>query len=319
MVKLKMTGNLQIEHRIQIQTMLDNNHKAKEIALYVGCHISTIYREVKRVLGFSSYDAQGSQTAISTNMVRDNKRSPSDDLVKLIDSKLTDDQWSPNQISKWLKLHGREEISHTWIYEHIERDRLAGGKLHTNLRSGKYVPKNHDYKGKIPDRVTIDDRPEIIDERSRLGDYEIDLIVGTKNKGAILSMIDRSSRFCILKKLSGKTAAEVEESLVNALLPYKDMLLTITSDNGNEFINHKSIAERLEIEYYFAHPYASYERGSIENLNGLVRQYIPKGTDFATVEEKTVKMAQDKLNNRPKAVLGYYTPNEYLENMKKAA
>ena len=145
------------------------------------------------------------------------------------------------------------------------------------------------------------------------------MIVETKNKGAILSMIDRSRRFCILKKLSGKTAAEVEESLVNALLPHKDVLLTITSDNGNEFINHKSIAERLEVEYYFAHPYASYERGSIENLNGLVRQYIPKGTDFATVEENTVKMAQDKSNNRPKAVLGYYTPNEYLENMKNAA
>ena len=106
MVKLEMIGNLNIEHRIQIQTMLDNKHKAKEIALYVGCHISTIYRETKRVLGFSAYDAQASQSAVSINMVRGNRRSPSDDLIKLIDSKLTDDQWSPNQISKWLKLHG---------------------------------------------------------------------------------------------------------------------------------------------------------------------------------------------------------------------
>lgn len=154
-----MIGNLTIEHRIQVQTMLDNMHKAKEIAFYVGCHISTIYREIKRVLRFSSYDVQASQSTVSTNMIRENQRSPSDALVKLIDSQLTDEQWSPNQISKWLKLHGHEEISHTWIYEHIERDRLAGGKLHTSLRSGKYEPKNHDYKGKIPDRITIDDRP----------------------------------------------------------------------------------------------------------------------------------------------------------------
>ena len=154
-----MIGNLTIEHRIQVQTMLDNMHKAKEIAFYVGCYISTIYREIKRVLRFSSYDVQASQSTVSTNMIRENQRSPSDALVKLIDSQLTDEQWSPNQISKWLKLHGHEEISHTWIYEHIERDRLAGGKLHTSLRSGKYEPKNHDYKGKIPDRITIDDRP----------------------------------------------------------------------------------------------------------------------------------------------------------------
>ncbi len=112
-----MIGNLTIEHRIQVQTMLDNMHKAKEIAFYVGCHISTIYREIKRVLRFSSYDVQASQSAVSTNMIRENQRSPSDALVKLIDSKLTDEQWSPNQISKWLKLHGHEEISHTWIYK----------------------------------------------------------------------------------------------------------------------------------------------------------------------------------------------------------
>jgi IS30 family transposase len=301
------------------KVQIDNNHKAKEIALYVGCHISTIYREIKRFYSSSSYNAKISQSEASTNMIRTNHRSPSSSLVSLIDSKLIEEQWSPNQISRWLKLHGHENISHTWIYAHIERDRITGGKLYTNLRLGKYEPKNLDYKGKIPDRITIDDRPSIIDERSRLGDYEIDLIVGTKNKGAILSILDRSSRCCILNKLNGKTAYEVEESLVSALLPYKNVLLTITSDNGNEFINHKSIAKRLDIDYYFAHPYASYERGSIENLNGLVRQYIPKGTDFANVEEKTVKIIQNKLNNRPKEVLGYYTPNEYLENITNAA
>ena len=320
MVELIMTGNLTIKHRIQIQTMLDNKHKTKEIAKYIGCHISTLYREIKHALGLSpSYNAHVAQSAASRNMVRDRQQSPSVDLIDMIESKLTDEQWSPMQISKWLTLHGHEEVSHTWIYQHIERDRLSGGSIHTNLRSGKYEPKNHDYKGKIPDRRTIDDRPEIIEDRARLGDYEIDLIVGTKNRGAIISMVDRCSRVCFLQKLTSKTALEVEESILNILLPYKDNILTITTDNGNEFINHKSISEKLGIDYYFAHPYASYERGSIENINGLVRQYIPKGTDFDTVDKETVIMAQVKLNNRPKAVLGYLSPNEYEAIMKKAA
>jgi IS30 family transposase len=153
-----------------------------------------------------------------------------------------------------------------------------------------------------------------------LGDYEIDLIVGPKNRGAILSIIDRVSRKCLLEKLTGKTASEVATGVIAALLPYKSFIFTITSDNGTEFTHHEEIAKALGIQYYFANPYASYERGSIENLNGLVRQYIPKGTDFNLISPEEIKVIEEKLNNRPRKVLDYWTPNEFLrQNMMKVA
>lgn len=123
-----------------------------------------------------------------------------------------------------------------------------------------------------------------------------------------MSIVDRTSRLCKLKKLVGKTA----EAIVETLLPYKSEIHTLTSDNGNEFTNHESIAEQLGIQYYFARPYASYERGSVENLNGLVRQYILKGIDFNAVEEHTLNWIEKRLNNQPRKILGYYSPIEFI-------
>jgi len=311
--------NLTFEHRIKIQTMLENSHKPSEIATYIGCAVSTIYREIKKVLNEGdSYHAATANSIATINMMRESVQSPSDATIDLVEEKLKED-WSPEQISNWLKKKKLPSVSHAWIYDYIEEDKLKFGRLYKHLRHGKYIPKNHEYKGKIANRTPIEERPAIVDERARLGDYEVDLIVGTKNKGAILSIVDRSSRLCKLKKLIGKTAKEVEESIIEALLPYKSEIYTLTSDNGLEFANHLGIAKALGIEYYFARPYASYERGSIENLNGLVRQYIPKGTDFNTVEPCTVKWIEKRLNNRPRKTLGFSTPLEFLANFKRAA
>ena len=139
------------------------------------------------------------------------------------------------------------------------------------MRRGKYSFGHKEYKGKIKNRTTIDQRPEIINERKRLGDFEIDLIVGPKNKGAILTVVDRLSRQCIIEKLGGKGSKEIKDILFNTFNNYDGEKHSITSDNGSEFTLHEEIAKELEIDYYFAHPYASYERGSIENLNGLIR------------------------------------------------
>jgi IS30 family transposase len=314
-----MTGNLKLEHRIIIQTMKYYGHKISEIADYIGCAVSTIYRELKKLVGESdNYDAHIANAIVSNSMIRESKQAPSEDVIEMVDDHIRK-EFSPDQINKRFKLLGLSTVSHTWIYKHIEKDKINGGTLHKHLRHGKYEPKNLEYKGKIPNRVPIEDRPAIVDDRDRLGDYEIDLIVGVKNRGAILSIVDRSSRQCWLQKLTGKTAIEVEEAIVAVLDPYKGYIHTITTDNGNEFINHERIAKKLETKYYFAHPYASYERGSVENLNGLVRQYIPKGTDFNDVEEYTVKMIENKLNNRPRKTLGYYTPLEVSICKKKAA
>ena len=317
--QLLVKKNLTFEDRIQIQTMVENDHKPSEIAKYIGYSVSTIYRELKKVLDEGgSYHAAKAHSITTINMMRTSVQSPSDATIDLVEAKIKED-WSPEQISNWLKKNNLPSVSHTWIYHYIEEDQSKFGTLYKHLRHGKYTPQNHEYKGKIANRTSIEERPAIIDERTRLGDYEVDLIVGVKNRGAILSIIDRTSRLCKLRKLVGKTAQEVEAAIIEALLPYKSEIHTLTSDNGNEFTNHARIAEQLGIKYYFARPYASYERGSVENLNGLVRQYIPKGTDFSTVEAYTVKWIEQRLNNRPRKTLGYFTPIEFLAKTAKVA
>ena len=311
-----MSQHLQKSERIQIQTLLEVGKSIDDIALYLGRHRSTIYREMNRAgADVEKYQAEVYHNHSRSNMSRTIDKGPSSEIIFLIDQKILCEQWSPEQISNWLKISNYEPVSHTWIYQHIERDKSEGGELFNNLRRGSYSKGHKPYKGNIPDRISIEERPSIVNERARLGDYEIDLIVGPKNKGAILSVIDRVSRCCILEKLNGKSSTEVSEQIINLLQSSSGPIFTITTDNGTEFTDHKNISSKLNINYYFADPYASYERGSIENLNGLVRQYIPKGTDFNDIDPVQVKTIQDKLNRRPRKVLGFLSPIEYIKNI----
>ncbi len=307
-----MAQQLQKLERIQIQTLLETGRSIDAISVYLGRHRSTIYREMHRVdVSRKDYQAERFHRRARKNMARQIARSPSSELILLIEKKILNEQWSPEQISNWLKLHNHGTVSHTWIYRHISKDKAEGGELFNHLRKGSYSKGHKPYKGTILERVSIEERPDVVKERSRLGDYEMDLIVGRKNKGAILSIIDRTSRYCILEKLKNKSSAEVAEKAINALQSTTKQSFTITTDNGTEFTEHKAIAKELNIDYYFAHPYASYERGSIENLNGLVRQYIPKGTSFTEIDNKKVKTIQQKLNTRPRKVLEFLSPIQY--------
>jgi len=311
-----MSQHLQKSERIQIQTLLEVGKSIDAISLYLGRHRSTIYREMNRAgADMKDYQAEIYHNHSRKNMARKVEKGPSSAVILLIEQKILCEQWSPEQISNWLKISEYEPVSHTWIYQHIEKDKFEGGELFNNLRRGSYSKGHKPYKGNILDRVSIEERPNIVNERVRLGDYEIDLIVGPKNKGAILSVIDRVSRCCILEKLNSKCSTEVSEQVIKLLQSSSSLAFTITTDNGTEFTDHKNIASKLNINYYFAHPYASYERGSIENLNGLVRQYIPKGTDFNDIDPVQVKTIQDKLNRRPRKVLGFLSPIEYLKNI----
>ncbi len=249
-------------------------------------------------------------------MARHRHQGPALETIAIIEEKIINEQWSPEQISGWLQLHDDISISHTWIYQHVEKDLEQGGELSNHMRRGKYSFEPREYKGKIKNRMTIDKRPDVINQRKRLGDFETDLIVGRKNKGAILTIIDRLSRYCIISKLNGKGSQEVKETLVQALEQYHGQKHSITSDNGNEFMLHQEISETLNIKYYFAHPYASYERGSIENLNGLIRQYIPKGKTFDGITQEEIQQIEDKLNSRPRKILNYLTPKEFNGNMR---
>lgn len=244
-------------------------------------------------------------------MGRKLENSPSSTIITLINTKIINEQWSPEQISCWLKLHNYENVSHTWIYRHIARDKAADGELHNHMRRGYYHKGHKEYRGKIQNRVSIDLRPDVVNNRERLGDFEVDLIVEPKDQGAILTLIDRVSRECIIEKLDGKMASGVSKKIIQTLGKQVLKPHTITSDNGTEFTEHQAIAKSLGIKYFFAHPYASYERGGIENLNGLIRQYIPKGTVFDDITNEDVKIIQNKLNTRPRKVLDFLTPQEY--------
>lgn len=306
-----MAKHLSIEERIKLEALLDAKVSLQEISKQLGRNCSTIYRE-RRKMGFLSdkYNASMYQRLARQNMSRDqSNKGPSVETIKIIEARILNDQWSPEQITNWLRKHKHESPCHTWIYKHIKSDKEEGGELHNNLRRGNYSKGHKPYIGTIKNRISIEQRPEEINQRTRCGDYEIDLIVGPKNQGAILSIVDRKSRECRLEKLQDKSAESVMLATIQCL---PSNALSVTSDNGTEFSNHEKISINRSLKYYFAHPYASYERGSIENLNGLVRQYIPKGVSFDTITNDTVKMIEAKLNNRPRKVLDFMTPLEYV-------
>ncbi len=196
----------------------------------------------------------------------------------------------------------------------IRADRRAGGTLYRHLRRRGKKPNwrggRHAGRGHIPGRVDIGERPWVVEEKSRIGDWELDTIIGARHWGALVSSVDRGSKFTFLERVEVKTAAAVTTALTRRMEPIRDRVHTLTADNGKEFAGHRAISDSLGAGFYFATPYHSWERGLNEHTNGLVRQYFPKGTDFRQVTEAQVRAVEDRLNHRPRKVLGYRTPAE---------
>lgn len=235
----------------------------------------------------------------------------------LVEYLLCEHQWSPEQISLRLKEDNVLEISHERIYQHIILDKQTGGELYTHLRERTKRRKRYgsgkQRRGRIPNQVSIDKRPVVTDARDEPGaDWEGDLIIGAKHKQAIVTLVDRCTRFTLMAKVPFKTAGAVQEAICGCLSSVKAVFRSCTLDNGKEFAQHEKISRKLGGQVYFAHPYSSWERGTNENTNGLIRQYFPKDCDFTTITDKQLKEVQDKLNNRPRKVLGMKTPNELL-------
>ncbi len=230
----------------------------------------------------------------------------------MVDEKLRQD-WSPEQISGWLEKRQAIHISHEWIYQHILADQQAHGDLATHLRQhGKRRKRygKYDRRGNLPNRVSIDERPPLVEERKRLGDWEIDTLIGKGHQGALVSLVERKSRYTLLQPVIQRQAHLVADATISLLQPFADVVHTITGDNGKEFAEHARIAEALKASFYFAHPYSAWERGTNENTNGLVRQYFPKKTDFSKVGLAETKLAVDRLNHRPRKCLDFQTPFE---------
>ena len=308
--------HLTIEQRSQIYVLKSTSHLQKDIASYIGVDKSTISRELKRNLGNRVYRYKQAHTmAVERRSLASSKHKKwTSELEEQVNKGLKK-QHSPEQISGRLKLVGFN-ISHERIYQHVHNNRANGGVLYKELRhkGKKYNYKRgskHAGRGCIPNRIDISKRPEVAENKSRLGDWEGDTIIGKNHKGAILSMVDRKSKFTLLCLLQNKTAKSVVSATKRCFnrAPRK-ICRTITYDNGKEFSSHGLISKALDMRCFFARPYSSWERGLNEHTNGLVRQYLPKKTDFTVLTNKKILEIENKLNDRPRKVLGYLTPRE---------
>lgn len=300
------------EQRYQIYALMKAKHSQAEIASIVGVHKSTVSREVRRNRGLKGYrPKQAQQLTLQRRQAKGQPRITAGHWGR-VDELLRED-WSPEQVSLWLAEKEQVSISHEWIYQYILKDKREGGQLHLHLRCQKPRRKrygSYDRRGQIPNRVSIEERPDIVDQRTRLGDWELDTLIGKHHKQAIVSLTERKSRLALIAKVPTKEAEGVKDAVIKLLTPLSEHVHTITSDNGKEFACHQIIAEALTTDFYFAHPYASWERGLNENTNGLIRQYFPKGSDFTAISEQNIQHVMDKLNNRPRKCLGMKTPNQ---------
>jgi IS30 family transposase len=212
-------------------------------------------------------------------------------------------------------------ISHEWIYQHVLADKRAGGDLYKHLRCQKQRRKRYgtyNRRGKLLNCHSIEERPAIVNHRKRLGDWEVDTLVGKDRKQALVTLTERKSRFTLLGKVSHRSAQAVRDQIQRLLLPIRDKVHTLTSDPGKEFAYHEQIAQLLQLKYYFAHPYAAWERGTNENTNGLLRQYFPKNHDLHLVSCREIDHAMSRLNFRPPKSLRFKTPFEVFQHLSVA-
>lgn len=300
------------EQRYQIKALMKEGHNQTKIAANVGCHKSTISRELRRNSGRKGYRPhQADELAYDRQCEAYRSRITWETWQEV--ERLLRQDWSPEQIAGRLKLENKATVSHECIYLYVYAEKRRGGTLHQHLRSQKKQRKRYSgyiRRGQIPNRTSIEKRPKIVARKGRFGDWEADTIVGARHKGGLLSVVERKSKLTRLRRLATKAAAVMKDSCIELLAPLAARVHTITVDNGKEFCDHKLIAAGLQARVYFAHPYASWERGLNENTNGLVRQYFPKKYEFAKITDQDLQQVEDRLNNRPRKTLGYRTPNE---------
>ena len=305
------------DERYQIWANRKAGLSIPKIANELGRHKSAIYREIARNSGRRGYRLkQANEKARQRKSAASKAIKMTVELIGIVEEKLEID-WSPEQISGWLLNEKGILISHERIYQHVWQDKQNGGELYKHLRcQGKKYDKRRNGKstrGQIKNQVSIDDRPRIVDDKKRVGDWEIDTVIGKNHQGAIVTVVERKTLFTVAALVESKQADAVTAATIDLLTPLQGRVHTITADNGKEFAYHEKLVEQLETKVYFAHPYSSWERGLNENTNGLLRQYFPKGTDFRRLSQLDVDMAVELINNRPRKTLGYKTAAQMME------
>jgi IS30 family transposase len=307
------------EQRYVIQSLLKRGVDKTEIAQELGFHKSTISREVKRNSSKrGKYQAEKAHTYAQERKERfANQRKFTKTVEQRVRNYLEQEQWSPEQIAGYCIKENIEMVSVERIYQYIRKDKSSGGGLYKHLRHKLKHRKRpvNDSKVRINDRVGIEHRPEKANNRKEFGHFEMDLVIGKDNKGTILTLTERKTRHFICRYLpKGKVAKYVAEAVIDELLPYKEYVRSITTDNGSEFAEHKVIAKKLDTVVYFAHPYCSWEKGQIEYCNKLLRQYVLKKEIINKHNTMNLKQIQMKINRRPRKNLGFEKPFELFYN-----
>ena len=278
--------------RYQIYSLKKAGLTQKQIAEELERNPATISRELKRNCGLKGY------RPVQAQRLSDNRRATAAKSIKVTDEvwgwieQLIRQELSPQQVVDYLKTHKNLSLHHETLYQLIYADKATGGDLYKHLRvvSKPYRKRygSYDRRGKIKNRVDIDERPAVVAKRSRIGDWEGDTIIGKGRQSALLTMVERKTLYTVIIRLTGKHADLLAQAAIKGMKKLKDRIKTITFDNGLEFSEHEKMARGLDADIYFAHPYASWERGINENTNGLIRQYFPKGTDFNLVSDKSI-------------------------------
>ena len=308
------------EERYQIDRRLAQDWSLRDIGRELGRHKSTISRELRRnpAPGGGYHPLLAHRNATARRHGKGRPRIAKQDWQRV--KRLLRMELSPEEIRNRTVLEGGNPVSHTRIYQFIAEDRRAGGRLYRKLRHQGRRRRRYGSgsgRGQIPGRVPIHQRPPVVDERSRIGDWEIDTIIGSRHRGALLSITERSSKWQLLAKLWSRNAEEVLYAAVALLMPYVEQVHTITSDNGKEFALHAEIAGLLDCHWYFADAYCSWQRGTNENANGLIRQYFPKTRNLLTIRQSEIEHVTGRLNGRPRKGLGWHSPDEVFLGIKQ--
>ena len=308
----KQNRHLREEDRGVIYRMKKAGKTQPEIAQAIGFSQSAVSKELKRNKGKRGYRyKQAHQKATQRKKAKNSRKRVIQGEIKEVVEKRLMRKHSPEQISGKLKIHGIQ-VSHETIYKYIVEDKATGGDLYKQLRiNGKRRYRRRAKAGrvgKIVGRVSIEKRPKVVEARARYGDWEVDLIEGVKGSGFLLSLYERKTHLGKLVYLPTKGAEGTAQAIIKALKGYK--VKTLTYDNGLEFARHAEVSKELKARGYFCAPYHSWEKGGVENFNGLVRQYFPKGSDFRLISRYELQRVENEINQRPRKTLSYKSPSE---------
>lgn len=314
---MKHYRQLSPTERYQIDALNEIGWSQSSIAKRLNRHRSTISRELKRNSINLVYRGQTAQKISHRRRCTAHKAMfTNKTIINHIRRKLRQ-QWSPEQIVGTLR---HCPVSHQWIYRYIRRDKSQGGTLYLNLRQARNPLRkrygSNAVQSTIPNRIDISQRPVCVDKRLRIGDWEGDTVIGSDLKSILVTLVERKTGLLRCAKLKSRHSRQVAQTIVRLLKPFKKHVHTITFDNGTEFGRHQHISRTLDTDIYFAKPYSSWQRGSNENTNGLLRQYFPKKTNFNDITNLQLQNAVRNINNRPRKRHGFKSPIEVFNKLK---